>query len=92
MEVEDATTQSIPIETEEAEGTEVKELEQAMERKRRRKLGSKEKGKGKERAKDSLPAGDTLPAKNKMQDDWQCSMREGFLHMRTHQITRRRWR
>ncbi|KAF8441248.1 hypothetical protein BGX38DRAFT_1272652 [Terfezia claveryi] len=67
-EVEDASAQSITIETKEVEVTEVKEL--AMERKKRRKVGSKEKGsegkgKGKERAKDSLPAGDTPPTKNR---------------------------
>ncbi|RPB23925.1 hypothetical protein L211DRAFT_229987 [Terfezia boudieri ATCC MYA-4762] len=70
MEMEDASIQSISIETEEVEVAEV--LEEAIEKKREKKESkerSKGMGKRKERAKDSRPAGDTPPAKNKIQED-----------------------
>ncbi|KAF8430732.1 hypothetical protein BGX38DRAFT_1277770 [Terfezia claveryi] len=75
VELEDAATQSNPVETREMEAVVVKVLEEVMKRKKVKKAGkerkekSEGKGKGKLRAKDSTTVGDTLLAKNKIQED-----------------------
>ncbi|KAF8433456.1 hypothetical protein BGX38DRAFT_1333746 [Terfezia claveryi] len=94
VEMADRTVQASPVKDASmeliimvVEVAEVGELEQAIERKRRRK--DKEKGKGKERAKDSMPAGDLHNLPKRFKRMKKCSMREGYLLMRTYLITRR---